>query len=70
MSEQRRNSGAATNDSYMLDGGRVGVAERDPWSLIERWCERYPHDWRLLFRRGDEVLEVSVPEEVWRAFDA
>lgn len=30
----------------------------------------YPSDWRLVFKRGDETLEVSVPEEVWRAFDA
>lgn len=41
----------------------------ESWRLVERYCERYPSDWRLVFKRGDEVLEVSVPEEVWRAFD-
>ena len=40
------------------------------WLLVERYCERYPSDWRLVFKRGGEVLEVSVPEDVWRAFDA
>jgi hypothetical protein len=39
------------------------------WVLIERWCEHYPDDWRLLFKRDETTLEVSVPESVWRAFD-
>lgn len=42
---------------------------KEQWRLAERYVERYPDDWRLLFRRGDEVLEVAVPEDVWRAFD-
>jgi hypothetical protein len=46
------------------------AARSESWRLVERYVERYPDDWRLVFRRGDEVLEVSVPEEVWRAFDA
>lgn len=42
-----------------------------PWHLVERYVESYvAGDFRCIFRRGDEVLEVSVPEEVWRAFDA
>lgn len=40
----------------------------EQWRLVERYVERFPDDWRLLFRRGDEVLEVTVPEDVWRAF--
>lgn len=39
------------------------------WVLVERWCEHYPDDWRLLFKRDETTLEVSVPEDVWRAFD-
>lgn len=39
------------------------------WTLVERYVADYPHDWRMVFKQGDEVLEVSVPEEVWRAFD-
>lgn len=40
------------------------------WRLVERYCERYPSDWRLVFRRDDGcTLEISVAEEVWRAFD-
>ena len=41
-----------------------------PWMLVERYVEHYPDDWRLVFRRGDMTMEVSVPEEVWRAFDS
>jgi hypothetical protein len=39
------------------------------WELVERWCEHFPDDWRLLFERDGTTLEVSVPEDVWRAFD-
>jgi hypothetical protein len=46
------------------------LSHQESWMLVERYCERYPSDWRLVFKRGDEVLEVSVPEEVWRAFDS
>lgn len=40
------------------------------WMLVERYVKHYPTGWQLVFRRGDEVLEVSVDEEVWRAFDS
>lgn len=42
---------------------------KPPWMLVERYVEHYPDDWRLVFRRGEEILEVTVPEDVWRAFD-
>jgi hypothetical protein len=48
---------------------RRATSRAEKWELIERWCEHYPDDWRLLFQRDRETLEVSVPEDVWRAFD-
>lgn len=39
------------------------------WLLIERYVRRYPYDWAMVFKRGEELLEISVPEEAWRAFD-
>lgn len=48
------------------------VPDACPWTLVERYCEHFPDDWRLIFNRADteQTIEVSVPEEVWRAFDA
>jgi hypothetical protein len=45
------------------------TSRAEKWELVERWVEHYPDDWRLLFKRGQETLEVQVPEDVWRAFD-
>lgn len=42
----------------------------ETWRLVEREVEHYPDNWRLVFKRGGEIREVSVPEAVWRAFDS
>ena len=39
------------------------------WTLVERFLEHYPDDWRLVFKRGDKLVEIVVDEETWRAFD-
>jgi hypothetical protein len=40
------------------------------WVLVERYVNTYsPPDFRLVFKREQSVLEIIVPEEVWRAFD-
>ena len=52
-----------------LTASRVATRRSESWVLVERYVAHYPHDWRLVFRRGNEQLEVPVPEEVWRAFD-
>src|SRR4051794_19771206 len=40
------------------------------WVLIERYVNTYsPPDFRLVFRRDQTILNVTVPEDVWRAFD-
>jgi hypothetical protein len=74
MSEARRQ---APDAATRAETPQVEVEWR-PWVLIERYVESYPDDFRLVFRRirnveadsDPQVLEVSVPEEVWRAFDA
>lgn len=45
--------------------------KNENWILIERYVAKYPSDWRLVFKKGDTslVIDVQVPEEVWRAFD-
>lgn len=48
---------------------RAALRRSENWMLVERYVEHYPDDWRLVFCRGDQVLEVTVPEAVWRAFD-
>lgn len=50
-------------------GSSHPLSEAEQWRLVERYVKHYPDDWRLVFRRGDTVLEVTVPEDVWRAFD-
>jgi len=43
------------------------------WVLVERVCEHYSDDWRLVFSNGGnprKVVELSVTEEQWRVFDA
>ncbi len=58
-----------TNEPSVASG-HPWLKRGDGWTLIERWCETYPSDWRLYFERPDgATLEVSVSEEVWRAFD-
>jgi hypothetical protein len=52
-----------------ISESRRTTSRAENWELIERWVERYPDDWRLLFKRDQERLEVKVPEDVWRAFD-
>lgn len=40
------------------------------WVLVERYCENFAqNDWRVVLRRGDETLEFSVDEIVYRAFE-
>lgn len=45
------------------------IIANEGWILAERYVRRYPYNWVLIFKRKEEVLEISVPEEVWRAFD-
>lgn len=52
-------SGVPVGDTTLLES----------WRLVERYTESWPDDWRLVFRRGDDVVELSVTEEQWRAFD-
>jgi hypothetical protein len=56
------------NDTTLVSS-HDATSRKESWVLVERYVARYPHDWRLVFKRDDEVLEVAVPEEVWRAFD-
>ena len=53
-------------------GGVNAHRETEPqtWRLVERYVANYPDDWRCVFRRGNELIEISVPEDVWRAFGA
>lgn len=62
----RERLGAGANTRQ---GSEILAARSESWVLVERYVERYPHDWRLVFRRDETTLDVSVPEEVWRAFD-
>jgi len=39
------------------------------WHLVERYCESFADDdFRLVFRRGDEIREISVGKEAWEVF--
>lgn len=70
-SDRERGSDARCSDTFSPEDTAESIwRTEESWRLVERYCERYPSDWRLVFRRDDEVLEVQVPEEVWRAFDA
>lgn len=63
---------SAERPAASVSESRRVTSRAEKWELIERWCEHYPDDWRLLFQRvtdKTEHLEVQVPEEVWRAFD-
>lgn len=39
------------------------------WLLIERYVNPYPYTWFLVFKRGETILKIQVPERIWRAFD-
>lgn len=40
------------------------------WVLVERYVNTFnPPDFRLVFKREDVILQITVPEEAWRAFD-
>lgn len=57
-------------DKMRTEGSEIHLPpETPPWCLVERYVAHYPGDWRLVFRRGEAVIDVPVPEEVWRAFD-
>lgn len=39
------------------------------WILVERYVRRYPYDWVLIFKQNNELIEISVSEDIWRSFD-
>jgi hypothetical protein len=52
------------NRAAVRDGSDV-----ESWRLVERYVEQYPDDWRLVFQKGDAIVELNVTEEQWRAFE-
>lgn len=49
---------------------RIQRVFEDPchkWTLVERYCSY--REYVLVFRRGNETLEVNVAEHVWKSFD-
>jgi hypothetical protein len=40
------------------------------WVLVERYVTTFnPPNFLLVFKRGETVLEMTVPQDVWYAFD-
>lgn len=49
---------------------RLGRAAEE-WRLVERYCESFKDDdFRLVFKKGEAVLEISVGKEVYDSFSS
>lgn len=47
-----------------------GAANADDWELIERYAADFvTDDFRLVFRRGAQILEIGITHDQFKAFE-
>ena len=57
------------NAEHRAEVAQAQVEALDGWLLVERYCESFKDDdFRLVFRRSEHVLEISVGKEAWESF--
>lgn len=59
------------NKSLMIAVAEKILEKLEGWKLVERYCHSFKdNDFRLVFKRNDQVLEVSITKEVYDSFSS